>query len=78
MKNSRPVADRVLAPQVSSDTARDYWRVEPERVLVLQGGWPGEHFEEVDLGYVWLLLRPTDLGPQVAVMMPLRQLAPGD
>ena len=77
VEESRPVADRVVAPRVHSDTAQDYRLVEPERVLILQGGWPGEHFEEVDLGYVWSWPRPTDLGPQAAVTMPSRQLAPG-
>ena len=75
-EDSQPFADRVVARRVRSDTAQDYRPVEPERVLVLQGGWPGEDFEEVDLGYVWSSPRPTDLGPQAAVMMPQRQLAP--
>ena len=30
----------------------DYRSLEPERVVVLPGGSLGEHFEEVELGYV--------------------------
>ena len=41
-----------VALQVRFGPAEDYRPVEPERVVVLPGGSLGEHFEEVDLGYV--------------------------